>query len=124
MKTGIRKHLSASLKLSYNTNVPAHLRGGLMEISHLEASEKRQGHAGQLLRNVCIEAAENNIILLIMPRPYGTFDMTREQLADWYTKGFGFAVLQQSPLLLVRPPYAERQAVVKPIAAAVEAVCG
>jgi hypothetical protein len=123
MKIGIRKHESASLKLSYNTNVPAHLRGGLMEITHVESGHKRQGHATQLMRNVCAEASENDVILLLMPRPFGTFDMTREELTEWYQR-LGFAVLQQSPLLLVRPPNADNKAKIKPIAAAVEDICG
>lgn len=95
MKTGLRTHESASLRLSFSQTVEPHLRGGLRELSHLVSNEPGKGHARQLMSNVIEEADEAGVTLML------TADT--EQLADWYSR-LGFMTLQESPKIMVRLP--------------------
>lgn len=117
MKPGIRQHGPATLKLSFNSSVPAHLRGGVLELSHLIVPEqhRKQGYASLLLQKVCAEADEAGKVLLLMPKPYDVIGMDREQLVDFYQR-FGFEVIQERPaVLMARKAGAECTVVVKPL---------
>ncbi len=106
MKTGTRTHGPASLKLSYSMAMPANLRGGLLEVSHVltPESDRGQGHASRLIEQVCAEADAAGKLLLVRPLPFDVPELTQDQLTDWYL-GFGFLVLQENPVrLLVRRP--------------------
>lgn len=118
MKPGLRQHGPATLRLSFNTMVPAHLRGGLLEISHVltPESHRGQGYASMLLQKVCAEADEAGKVLLLNPKPYDTEPMNAEELTDWYSR-FGFDLIQTQPaLLMARPAHAEQRVQMKPLA--------
>lgn len=120
MKPGIRQHGPATLKLSHNKLVPAHIRGGVLELTHLIVPEqhRRNGYASLLMQKVCAEADEAGKVLLLMPKPYDVIGMDREQLVAFYER-FGFQAIQQRPVLLMaRQPGVAVAARVKPLAAA------
>lgn len=119
MKPGTRQHGPATLKLSHNTSVPAHMRGGLLEVSHVFTPEQHrgQGYASLLMQRVCVEADEAGKVLLLMPKPYDVVAMDRDQLRDWYAR-FGFVPIQASPLIMARQAGAVAAAQVKPLVAA------
>lgn len=116
MKPGTRQHGPATLKLSFNTTVPAHMRGGLLEVSHVFTPEqhRKQGYASMLLQKVCAEADKAGKVLLLMPKPYDTPALDRAQLADWYSR-FGFEPIQASPIVMARRPGAVTRVKVKPL---------
>ena len=103
MKPGIRQHGPATLKLSFNTSVPAHMRGGLLEVTHVFTPEQHRGkgYASILMQKVCAEADEAGKVLLLMPKPYDDGPVCTERLAEWYAR-FGFEAIQASPLLMAR----------------------
>jgi GNAT superfamily N-acetyltransferase len=118
MKPGMRQHGPATLRLSFNTNVPAHLRGGLLEVSHVLTPERHRGHgyASMLLQKVCAEADEAAKVLLVFPKPYADSPLSDEQLMDWYS-AFGFDLIQTQPApLMARAPNAEIRVKKKPLA--------
>lgn len=110
MKTGTRTLGPASLKLSFSQQVAPHLRGGLREISNLLVKEehRNQGHASDLMRMICREADENNIILMLMPQPFDMPELSKAQLRDWYARSFGFTILQETPTIMIRQAYGTR----------------
>jgi predicted GNAT family acetyltransferase len=116
MKPGARMHGPASLRLSFNTTVPAHLRGGLLELSHLTtpSQHRRQGYASILMQKVCAEADRAGKLLLLRPLPFDGDGPDQQQLADWYSR-FGFDPIQESPLLMARPAGAQPRFAVKPL---------
>lgn len=118
MKPGIRQHGPATLKLAFSTTVPAHLRGGVLELSHLVVPEqhRRHGYASLLLQKVCAEADEAGKVLLLMPKPFDVIAMDRNQLEDFY-QHFGFLTIQKHPVVLMaRRPGAGVTVSVKPLA--------
>jgi ribosomal protein S18 acetylase RimI-like enzyme len=117
MKPGTRMHGPASLRLSYNTTVPAHMRGGLLELSHLivPESHRRQGYASMLMQKVCAEADRAGKVLMLTVRPFDTIAMDAKQLTEWYGR-YGFDVIQQSPVLMARPARAPMKFTPKPLA--------
>ena len=118
MKPGTRMHGPASLRLSFNTAVPAHLRGGLLEVSHVLTPEqhRKQGYASLLMQKVCAEADKASKVLILMPQPFDVPELSKDQLTDWYAQ-FGFDVIQEKPTrLMARKPGAEHRAKIKPLA--------
>lgn len=118
MKPGLRMHGPASLKLSYNTQVADHLRGGLLEITHVITPEqhRKQGYASLLMQKVCAEADEAGKVLLLMPQPFDMPELSKDELTDWYSR-YGFDVIQESPVrLMARKPGAELRVKMKPLA--------
>jgi hypothetical protein len=53
VKTGIRKHGGASLKVSWPQAIPASDRGRVREISAVKSAQRGQGDASALLDDVC-----------------------------------------------------------------------
>ena len=118
MKPGTRMHGPASLRLSFNALVPAHLRGGLLEVSHVITPEQHRNHgyASMLLQKVCAEADAAGKVLLLNPQPYDTPELSADELTAWY-EGFGFNVIQEKPArLMARPPGTAPRAKLKPLA--------
>jgi predicted GNAT family acetyltransferase len=119
MKPGIRQHGPATLRLGFNTSVPAHMRGGLLEVTHVFTPEQHRGkgYASLLMQKVCSEADEAGKVLLLMPKPYDEGGLDREALIAWYAL-FGFNAIQTSPVLMARKPGAIGVAKMKPLALA------
>lgn len=118
MKPGIRQHGPATLKLSFNTSVPMHMRSGVMEVTHLLVPEQHrgQGYASLLMQKLCAEADEAGRVLLLMPKPFDVVALDREQLQAFYER-FGFEVIQQRPaVLMARRPGAAVTVRMKPLA--------
>lgn len=71
---------------------------------HTKLDHQGQGHASDLLRMVCKEADEANMVLILFPQPYGDdIALSRGQLIKWYA-GFGFQQTQQDPPMMARMP--------------------
>lgn len=117
MKPGTRQHGPATLKLSFNTTVPAHLRGGLLEVTHVHTPEqhRKQGYASLLMQKVCAEADDAGKVLLLMPKPYDDWKMGRDELIEWYAR-FGFKSIQASPVIMARRPGSVTSVKMKPLA--------
>lgn len=94
---GERTNGASSLHLGYSQAMPVSQRGRAREISALYTDEsvRGEGYATRLLHEVCFEADMHGLVLVILP--------DTEQLAHWYAR-FGFALLQNDPLLMARPP--------------------
>lgn len=106
MKTITHGH--ATCKLGYSQAIPAHLRGNMLEISSLEvpAEHQNKGHARDLIAEICQNADNDRMCLMVMVEPFGA-GLDQVALADWYARRFGFFSIQDSPaLLMVRMPYA------------------
>lgn len=101
MKTGKRQRGAASLNIGYSQAIPSPMRGKVLELSDLHTDElhRKKGQAHQLMLDVCQEADESQVVLILMPDG-------EEWLIDWYEK-FGFVEIQECPLLMARPPYKE-----------------
>lgn len=117
MKPGIRQHGPATLKLSFNTTVPANLRGGVLELTHLFVPDQHRGHgyASLLLQKVRAEADEAGKVLLLMPRPYDDQPMDRDALIAFYQR-IGFETIQERPVLMARRPGSACTVTMKPLA--------
>lgn len=109
MKPGTYTNGPASCRLSYNTSIPAHLRGQCLEISHVltPEGERKKGYANALIAEICHNADVDSLCLLIMPQPFSDSPcLSKAELADWYARRFGFFSFQDSPaLLMLRMPY-------------------
>jgi len=106
MKTGWRHHGAARLYIRQSTAVPLDLRPLTRELRSLEtaAGSQQQGHATMLVRKVCAEADRHGVVLVLWPVPWGdNIAMSASELADWYSRAFGFEQLQDNPVILARP---------------------
>ena len=106
MNTGPRYHKQASLRLTIAEALPNHMHEGTREIINLRCSNPRKGYATALMHEVCAEADQTGIVLIVQP---GQFDegMTTEQLEKWYAK-FGFVALPKdegNPTVMARWRY-------------------
>lgn len=106
MKTGQIILGASSCELRYSSLVPAHLRGLLLEIINLLTDTKQQSnnHASALMQEVCQQADQDGIVLMIVPKPFANSPMSAQQLQDWYERRFGFGLLQADPAILIRLP--------------------
>jgi predicted GNAT family acetyltransferase len=103
---GQRTHGSASLQVRISLALPKRLRAHTREITkvHTPASMQGNGLASALMREVCAEADEAGMTLMLWPRPYGDdVALSASMLCDWYA-GFGFRVIQPEPVLMARAP--------------------
>jgi GNAT superfamily N-acetyltransferase len=120
MKPGTRTQGPASLRLSYCQGVPANLRGGLLEVSHVYTTpeDRGAGAASLLLQKVCAEADRAGKVLLAAPKPYDDGPLDRQALIEWYSS-FGFDLIQTRPApLMARPAGALPRVRVKALDAA------
>jgi len=107
METGQRRVGPATLRIRQTVAIPQHMRASVREVAALEvpAAEQRKGYATTLMHKVCREADAAGMVLLLWPQPYGdNVSMSRDELADWYGREFGFQAIQPEPLLMARQP--------------------
>lgn len=102
MMLGSRRHKSASLRLTVPGCLPAEMHNGVREITSLEATERRQGHATELMQSVCNEANHKRMVLLVQPDAYAD-GLETDALIEFYAR-LGFVRLQDEPVLMSRPP--------------------
>tara|TARA_R110000823_G_C15937072_1_gene500045 strand:- start:2719 stop:3093 length:375 start_codon:yes stop_codon:yes gene_type:complete len=124
MIAGQRTSGPASLKVRVSLALPKHLRDKTREITkvHTPAAEQGNGHATELLQQVCDEADAAGLTLVLWPRPYGDdIALSQAQLQAWYAR-FGFRVIQPAPVLMARAPGLYTR--LAPVTAACEALHG
>lgn len=99
MKTGTIQLGNASLHLGYSQIVPPTKRGMAREITELFVPEefRGKGEATALLNDVCDQADTAGLLLLLIA--------DSKELGLFYER-FGFAAIQQHPILMVRTPKA------------------
>jgi GNAT superfamily N-acetyltransferase len=102
---GQRTHGNATCRLSYSQAIPAHMRGGIREITSIYVSESFRGcgDASALMKEVCNEADDNAIVLMLIPKPFD-HGLDQLQLIAWYAR-HGFIQIQDNPILMARQPY-------------------
>lgn len=95
MKPGERERLGATLRVGVSTVIPLSMRSKVREITHLHVPEADRGQqlGSKLMRQVCREADEAGITLILT---------CPNSLRTWYGR-LGFIVLQDDIGLLVRP---------------------
>lgn len=95
----------SSLDLSYSSIIPAADRDRVLEITSLRTDRwsRGKGHAGALMREVCEQADQHGMFLMLTPEAFGIEGLATEQLADWYTRRFGFMPLPDSSILIRLP---------------------
>jgi N-acetylglutamate synthase-like GNAT family acetyltransferase len=78
---------------------------GLLEVKSVKTdrAQRRQGHASKLMEQVCKEADESKTILVLTPAQFDNGPIGTQQLKWWYER-FGFAVIQEKPILMCRDP--------------------
>lgn len=113
----------ATCRVRRSNAVPMQMREGVRELCSLEvpAAEQGKGYATTLVHKVCREADEAGVVLILWPQPWGdNIAMSRNQLAEWYAREFGFQAIQPDPLLMARMPGATPRALgLLPVADAV-----
>lgn len=123
MQPGIRKFGAATCKVGRTVQLPVHMRDRVLEVSALfcPVEQRGQGFACELMHQVCQEADQVGMLLLIHVQPFGEPDMGRTQLATWYATHFGFGPIQPEPLLMARAPGATPRILSTPVAQAAAA---
>lgn len=104
MITGPRKVGPARCRVRQSNSVPQHMRERIREVVDLEvpAAEQGKGYATTLMHKVCREADAANIILVLVPAPWGDhINLSAQQLEDWYAREFGFHAIQEHPVRLM-----------------------
>ena len=106
MQPGPRHYRSAMLRIALCEALPEDMRDGTREILSLQCSNPRKGYGRRLMVEVCREADEAGMVLIVQP---GQFDegMTTEQLTRWY-ESFGFMALPKeddAPTVMARSRY-------------------
>lgn len=105
MQTGERRVGPASCRVRRSNALPLALREGCREVASLRvpAWAQGQGYATTLMHKVCREADAAGLNLMLWPQPWGDdISMSRDQLAAWYERGFGFVTIQPEPMLMAR----------------------
>ena len=95
----------ASCRVRQTNAVPLEMRASIRELCNLEvpAAEQGKGYATSLVHKVCREADAAGIVLVLWPQPWGDhIAMSRNQLAEWYAREFGFQAIQPEPLMMAR----------------------
>jgi len=98
--TGDRSYEKARLRLVEPICVPEEMRPGMRELLSLSSADRGRGHATALMHQVCQEADDNLITLILIVDPYDA-GMDEKQLERWYTR-FGFTPIQPTPLMMAR----------------------
>lgn len=97
MKAGFRSMRTASCNLRQSAlfDVPP---PNLLELTNFQAFQQGKGHGTALMKQLCTEADMCGMNLMLMAES--------ERLRDWYSGRFGFNVIQEEPLIMIR--YAKR----------------
>jgi GNAT superfamily N-acetyltransferase len=103
MKLGKRQFGAATCKVGSSIQIPKHMRDGIREISavYVPPEQRRQGFATKLIEQLCQEADEAGLVLLLHVQGFSDEQIGNGNLRDWYTR-FGFAPIQAEPLLMAR----------------------
>lgn len=106
MNPGPRTLGNATLTIGECRALPKDMRAATRELSGLfvPIESRHSGHATALMHDVCSEADETGITLVLFVQPFDDPDLSRAQLADWYARRFGFVPIQAEPLLMARMP--------------------
>ena len=106
---GERKSEHSRLELEAAANLPEEMRESVRWVRDVETDPEhlKQGWATKLLADVCKEADEAKISLMLEPNGYG--EMTDQDLMRWYYKHFRFITVQVKtkdlPCLMIRAPH-------------------
>lgn len=101
---GLRGHNGATLRLAIATGLPKHMQGKVREVVSFQSEHEGQGHASELLKQVCEEADTSAMTLMVSVEPFGDEKLDTEQLKVWYAK-HGFIEIQVTPCLMARMPH-------------------
>lgn len=114
---GQRSYESATCNLIVSKALPVAMRKSVRELHDLKVPEQdqRKGYASQLLHDVCREADEHNLTLML-----AVDDKESMRLIAWYSR-FGFQPIQASPVLMARMPGSTPRTL-KPISQALAAL--
>ncbi len=132
MRTGFRRVGGASCHVKMCEALPKHMQGMTREIYKFQTArdQRNKGYATSLMHSVCREADQFGITLVLFAKAYEVTDkrddsedddrLTQEDLEDWYSRTFGFQVIQKEPCLMARAPGATPKVglTLKPLAAA------
>ena len=72
----------------------------MRELLSVKAENPRKGHATGLMYQVCQEADDARMTLIITVAPFEE-GMTQQQLEKWYSR-FGFEEIQANPVIMAR----------------------
>lgn len=95
------EHSSAEVVLADIKGAP-----GLLQVVRVWTDTKcrRNGSASALMDEICHDADAESRVLMLNPRPFGSFDKPAvDKLVEWYAD-FGFTVIQENPTLMARMP--------------------
>lgn len=112
---GRRSYISATCNLVVSAALPVAMRKAVRELHDLRVPEqdRSKGYATQLLHDVCREADEHNLTLMLcVAEPMW--------LIAWYSR-FGFQPIQAAPVLMARMPGSTPRTL-KPISKALAAL--
>lgn len=104
MKTGERSVGHATLRVRQCPALPPALQKTTRELVNVETpfAEQGKGYMTTLIHKVCREADAANLVLVLTPQPYGdNLNLSKQQLEDWYSRSFGFHVIQREPMTLM-----------------------
>lgn len=104
MKTGERSVGPAKLRVRQCPALPPALQKTTRELVNVETAfaEQGKGYATTLMHKVCREADKAGLVLVLTPQPYGdNINLSKQQLEDWYSRAFGFYVIQTEPMTLM-----------------------
>lgn len=112
--TGRRRHLTATCNLIVSNALPLGMRRNVRELNdlHVPEEDRRKGYASQLLHDICREADEHGLLLILVADDV--------QLAGWYSR-WGFQPINAQPILMARMAGATPRTL-KPITKAIEAL--
>lgn len=106
MAPGERHYRTATLMIGHSKALPEHMREGVRELTSLETAveDRRMGYATTLMHSVTAEADIAGIVLMIVVQPYGEHGITDMGRLQKFYERFGFARIQDEPVLMARRP--------------------
>ena len=123
MESGPRSVGPARLRIRQTDALPSSMKMRIREVVDLSVDllERNKGYGARLMRKVCAEADEANVVLVLWPKPFGTEPgLHVNRLVEWYNRDFGFAIIQTEPILMARMPNSTPVAMrLKPITEAI-----
>ena len=101
MDIGPRHHGAASARIRLCPGLDPKLQDSTRELCDLSTPQEHQGrgHASALLRDVCREADEAGVMLVLFVDPFGA-GLSAGDLAAWYGR-HGFAEIQAEPVRMM-----------------------
>lgn len=102
MQPGLRRHKSASLRVSIAQALPVEMWEQTRELIAVQSGNRGRGEASALLHQVCAEADRAWLTLILKPEPFAP-GLEQAQLEKFYSR-FGFVEIQHEPCLMSRAP--------------------